>query len=275
MSRSTRNGLTLIELLVVMAIIAILVALLMPATRRVREASARTQCTNNLKQLSLAMHSYADANNQPLPYRSPGLPESASERLLPRGCNGPGKTPEERLSWMVALLPYVEQDNLYRRFDIEKGYAGNLAAARTRIQPFDCPEAPEAATADVVSYYVAMAGIGHDAAWQPAGAAGNGYMGYDRPTSRAMITDGTSNTIALMETRANLGPWARGGFSTLRGFDPDDVPLHGDGRPFGGHTSGMKAAMADGSIRGISRSIDPKVLAAAITINGGESVNLD
>ena len=60
-------------------------------------------------------------------------------------------------------------------------------------------------------------------------------MGYDRLTSLAMIKDGTSNTIALMETRFDLGPWARGGASTLRGFDPADVPLYGDQRPFGGH----------------------------------------
>ena len=100
-------------------------------------------------------------------------------------------------------------------------------------------------------------------------------MGYDRLTSLAMIKDGTSNTIALMETRSGLGPWARGGSSTLRGFDPADVPLHGDQRPFGGHQGGMNAAMADGSVRFIRSSIDPKKLAAAITIAGGEPVDLD
>jgi len=126
-----------------------------------------------------------------------------------------------------------------------------------------------------VTDYVAMSGIGHDAAKQPAGAAGNGFMGYDRLTSMTMIKDGTSNTIALMETRFGLGSWARGGASTLRGFDPADVPLHGDQRPFGGHSGGMLAAMADGSVRFLPSSIDPKKLAAAITIDGGELVDLD
>jgi prepilin-type processing-associated H-X9-DG protein len=120
-----------------------------------------------------------------------------------------------------------------------------------------------------------MSGIGDTAAGQPAGAVGNGFMGYDRLTSAAMIKDGTSNTIALLETRFDLGPWARGGASNLRGFDPADVPWHGDQRPFGGHAGGMHAAMADGSVRFIRSSIEPRNLAAAITIAGGERVDLD
>ena len=176
---------------------------------------------------------------------------------------------------MVALLPHVEQDPLYRQFDLEKGYAGNLPAVNTPIKMFLCPASKEAATLDAVTHYVAMSGIGRHAAEQPAGAAGNGFMGYDRLTSVAMITDGTSNTIAIMETRVGLGPWARGGASTLRGFDPAYVPLHGDNRPFGGHSDGMNAAMADGSVRFLRSSIDAKRLADAITIAGGEPVDLD
>jgi len=266
--------LTLTELLVVIAIIAVLIALFLPATRRVREAAARTQCSNNLKQLVLAMHCF-ESTGRPAPYPSPDYTDSPAERLFPPGCFGTGKTPEERLSWMAALLPYLEQNSLYRQIDIEKGYAGNLPAVQTRINTFLCPESKEAATLDAVTHYVAMSGIGHDAAWQPAGAAGNGFMGYDRFTSMSMIEDGTSNTIALMETRVDLGPWARGGASTLRGFDPADVPLHGENGPFGGHSGGMTAALADGSVRFLHSSIDPKKLAAAITIAGGEPVNLD
>jgi hypothetical protein len=183
--------------------------------------------------------------------------------------------PEERLSWMVELLPYLEQNSLYRQFDLEKGYAGNRPAVQTRVKTFLCPASKDAATTDAVTHYVAMSGIGHDAARQPASAAGNGFMGYDRLTSLAMITDGTSNTIALMETRVGLGPWARGGASTLRGFDPADVPLHGDNRPFGGHSAGMMAAMADGSVRFLHPLIDATRFAAAITIAGGESVDLE
>jgi prepilin-type N-terminal cleavage/methylation domain-containing protein/prepilin-type processing-associated H-X9-DG protein len=273
MSRSARNGFTLIELLVVVAIIAILVGLLLPATRRVREASSRVACQNNLKQLMLALHTCADTAGSAL--ASPGQPETPSERVFPRGCLGPGTTPEDQLSWMVAILPYLEQDSLFKQFDFEQGYAENLAPARTGIKAFLCPAGQESATLDPVTHYLAMAGLGHDAAARPSGAAGNGFMGFDRATSFAMLKDGTSSTIALMETRSDLGPWARGGTSNLRGFDPADVPWHGDGRPFGGHEGGINAAMADGSVRFIRSSIEPRKLAGAITIAGKEPFDLD
>jgi hypothetical protein len=176
---------------------------------------------------------------------------------------------------MVALLPHLDHDPLYRQFDLEKGYAGNHTAAQARIRMFHCPASNEAGTSDPVTHYVALSGIGRDAAVRPAGAAGNGFMGYDRLTSVTMMKDGAACTIALMETRAELGPWARGGASTVRGLDPADVPLIGDGRPFGGHSDGMHAAMADCSVRFVRPSIDPKKVAAAITIDGGEPLDLD
>ncbi len=287
MNRSSRGGMSLIEVLVVVAIIAVLVGLLLPATRRVREVAAHTQCRNNLRTLMLGLHNF-ESNGRPAAPPSTGDADAPAGRF-PSGCFGPGTTPEKRLSWMVALLPYLEQDNLYKQFDVEKGYAGNLTVAETRIKTFLCPASIEAGAGDDeranpyprriwltgVTHYVAMAGIGPGAAGQPAGAVGNGFMGYDRPTSFATITDGTSNTITLMETRSGLGPWARGGASTLREFDPADGPLFGENRPFGGHAGGTHAAMADGSVRFITSSIDSKKLAAAITIAGGEPVNLD
>ena len=277
MTGPARRGLTLIEVLVVLAIIAILAGLLLPATRRVREPAARMQCQNNLKQLMMALHTYSDTTGKPVALPSTGQPNGPTAQLFPPGCYGPGTIPEERLSWMVAVLPYLEQESLYTQFDIEKGYAGNLADGQTRVRTFICPASKEAAERDGVTNYVAMAGIGHDAAGRPAGAAGNGFMGYDRLTSIALIADrdGTSNTIALMETRSGLGPWARGGASSLRGFDPGDVPWFGEQRPFGGHSAGVNVAMADGSVRFVRSSVEPKKLAAAITIAGGEAFHLD
>jgi prepilin-type N-terminal cleavage/methylation domain-containing protein/prepilin-type processing-associated H-X9-DG protein len=96
LSRSlARRGFTLIELLVVIAIIAILIALLVPAVQKVREAAARAQCQNNLKQIALAVHSYHDAN-----------------RKLP-----PAYVANVQLSWHVFILPYVEQNTLFRAMD--------------------------------------------------------------------------------------------------------------------------------------------------------------
>jgi prepilin-type processing-associated H-X9-DG protein len=272
MIRSARNGLTLIEVLVLIAIVAVLIGLMLPAARRVRGHTERIQCVNNLRQLILALHAF-EPTSVSAANPSTSHPDATAGHVFPPGCLGPGATPEDRLSWMVAALPYLEHESLYQQFDLEKGYAGNLPAAQTAVRTFLCPASKDVGTGDAVTHYVALSGIGRDAATRAAGAAGNGFMGYDRRTSLDMITDGTSNTIALIETRSGLGPWARGGPSTLRGFDPAGPSLQGDQPPFGGHPDGMHAAMADGSVRFLPSSIDPKRLAAAVTIAGGEPVD--
>lgn len=274
MSRPARRGFTLTELLVVVAIVAILIALLLPATRRVRVAAGRMVCQNNLKHLMLGLHGYQDVNDCTVS-GSPSLPWVGQPKRpsFPPGCIGPGTAPEERLSWMVAVLPHIEQDAVYQRFDREKGYAGNTLPAQTFVKAFVCPESPEATTGVGLSSYFACAGIGPDAPLRPAGAPGNGFMGYDRATSLALITDGSSNTIALMETRADLGPWARGGPSTVRGFDEADLSHHGEKHLFRDTPSGVNVAMADGSVRFLYGSIDRARIAAAVTIAGGEPLD--
>jgi prepilin-type N-terminal cleavage/methylation domain-containing protein len=264
---SARKGITLAEVLVVIAILAILAGLFLPAVRRVREPAARSKCQNNLKQLMMALHAFADNGR---PAASPGL---AADHAFPSGCLGPGAAPEERLSWLVALLPYLEQDALFRQFDAGAGYAGNLPAARTRIHALYCPAVER--QDDAVTHYVALAGVGLDAAGRPAGAPGTGVVGYDRVTTAAAVKDGLSHTIFLTGTRLDLGPWARGGAATVRGYDPAGEPLTGDRAPFGCHPGGLHAAMGDISVRFLRSSVAPANLAAAITVAGGEPADLD
>src|SRR3954462_9141133 len=103
----SRKGFTLIGLLGVIAIIAILIGLLLPAVQKVREAAARVQCSNNLKQLSIAVHSYHDANGR-IPFDS--SPEAGDSGAW--GMGGPN------WSWLARILPYVEQGNLYQQLGI-------------------------------------------------------------------------------------------------------------------------------------------------------------
>ncbi len=123
-----RRGFTLIELLVVIAIIAVLIALLLPAVQQAREAARRTQCKNNLKQIGLAIHNYHDTSGVfPISYSVSGS-SCYTESVRSR-------------SWLFGILPFVDQANLFNRYDLGLGFAEgpNLTLAQTTIATYLCP----------------------------------------------------------------------------------------------------------------------------------------
>jgi prepilin-type N-terminal cleavage/methylation domain-containing protein len=222
-TRSKRVGFTLIELLVVIAIIAILIGLLLPAVQKVREAAARMTCANNLKQLNLAAANYESANG-----------------VLP-----PGSQSLSNVGTLAYLLPYVEQDNIYKQipsamFTIGDGSAGvwwggGWTAANNNVKTFICPSdgADSITPTTGVNAYVYTVGTSVTHGWfgpnyptlgrsdyaACAGAIGNTtdafygqFRGAYYPDSRTKITsisDGTSNTLGFGETLGGTDTGAR------------------------------------------------------------------
>jgi hypothetical protein len=280
-----RDALSRIEILVICGIILILLLLLLPPLGKAHRGSYRVSCANNLKQIGLALHNYADMHPRKQNSTSIDLQFPAATIV------SSSHEPDERLSWLVEILPFLEEDALYRQFDQSVGWQANpnSALSHTFISVVQCPAwKREFQNANVWDTpYIGVAGIGLDAARLPLGAANIGAFGYDRRVAVSDVKDGTSHTLMILESARATGPWANGGFTTVRGLDADDRPYLGQGRQFGGthitesslfkrgHSIGCNALMMDGSVEFLSDNTSPEVLEALATIAGGEKIPLD
>ena len=305
----SRRAFTLIELLVVIAIIAILIGLLLPAVQKVREAAARMKCSNNLKQISLAVHNYHDAVG-----------------VLPINTGTTYDNTQPNWSWLARILPYVEQGNLATQGNIPNAPMNNpqaMTAMATQISMFLCPSdgltppGPRTNEFNIGpqpvgltnyqgvcganwgndSYLAGGAGnaVPCDARWRNPSAGGN-YNGLDagdgifyrtdyrRPIKLIAITDGLSNTFMVGETIPALNlhaDWPYFNHATATcGIGPNATQT--SGAPYAPsdwpdvysfhsqHTNGLNFAFADGSVHFISSTIDLGLYRSLATMAGGE-----
>ncbi len=197
-AQSPRRAFTLIELLVVIAIIAILIGLLLPAVQKVRAAAARIKCANNLHQIGLALHAYMDANN--------GLP--------PNGVYGYGGSAVATSPWSAVsrLLPFVEQENLFRGIDFSTSYASQTGVSSRRVGTYLCPAEVNDRGSGVdpvygnkhwtLSYAVNL-GTWAVLTNKASGVrVGDGAFAPNLGFRPADFVDGLSNTLAVSEVKA-------------------------------------------------------------------------
>jgi Protein of unknown function (DUF1559) len=223
-------------------------------------ASQRQDSRLKLKQILLALHNYHTQHNE-----------------FPAGTR-PSSTlkPEQRLSWMTAILPDLDQQQLAGQLVADKGWDDkvNRQAVMTTLDVFLNPGLERPKPGDLsVTQYVGLAGLGADGPTLPVDSPRAGCFAYDRPTRLTDIKDGTSNTIMVSEASKDFGLWAAGGRPTLRSLTKGPV-LNGPDGIGGPWKEGTLVAFADGSVRFVAKAIDPKLFKAVVTINGHEKVNI-
>lgn len=295
--RMSRGGFTLIELLVVIAIIALLIALLLPAVQHVREAARRTTCRNNLKQIGLAIHNYISTFTTFPP---------GSTSVIDNGVWSANPSQYHLHSWASLILPYIDQGNLYNQvnYNISALDPQNKTAAANRLALYRCPSY-QGNDYSQEPLYVALSPMYSIRNYVAIGATTVGNLwkspdGVIYPQSRtkiADVTDGTSSTVQVAETREqNAAVWIDGGTASLssRRYDDANPPSYASTEsainytPYYNsagqgidclwaasslHSGGALHLFADGSVRFLSQQLNPDLYDALVTRAGSEAIN--
>jgi prepilin-type processing-associated H-X9-DG protein len=210
--------------------IGVMTGLLLPAVQAARDAARRMSSSNNMKQIMLAIYNFESA------YRK--FPERVTR----------DKAGAPLLSWRVAILPYIEQNNLYQQFHLDEPWDSphNITLLERMPQTYANPQVEVAP-----GYTVYLAPVGKNAGW------------LDKNMRLSAITDGTSNTIALTEVAPHLAvPWTA----------PDDLDIDENPGTSWMSDRGANVGMFDGSVRWLPAQLAEDVLRALMTINGGEVI---
>lgn len=242
----------------VVAIIGLLISLLIPAVMVARESSRQQQCSNNLRQIGLALHGYHSAK-QRLPvgcleWRSPGGPSN-----------------RRQLAWSAFVLPYLEQQTVYAALDLQQPFdaPANRDIAGTRISVYECPSHPGHETKPGRTDYGGIHGeiiVDH--------RQDDGILLHERAIRFSQITDGLSNTVAIAEDLH--GPdngWINGRnvFVQSHGInDPNAWVMDNEIR--GVHSNGAMVLFSDAAPRWLSREMNKRVLGQMLTRDRGEVV---
>ena len=305
-----RRGFTLIELLVVMAIIAVLIALLLPAVQQAREAARRVQCKNNLKQMGIAMHNYHDSHKLFPP--SSTSPFGRGVWLYPG--LGPNDPNIHLHSWASLIMPQIEQTNLYEQIDYNVSALdpANWPIASQTMSVYSCPSYSGEVYSDH-PHYTTLVGMNSFAirnytamgASNVLGLSGaipaDGMLYPQSNTAIKDVTDGTTTTIMLVETREERATvWMDGTTASVaaRWFDVMNPPtfagnsialnhdpyflseaifgssntIDSQWGPSSFHTGGAHHLMVDGSVQFFADSIETGLYDALVTRAKGDVV---